>query len=81
MIMCIQNLFSICLFVLKLLCKKQILTSIKDRNSVVYLRRMARYNPHIDLVNDISYKKFGLNLFIRSQDMEQKPNSDANEGP
>ena len=38
-------------------------------------------NPNIDLVNDNVYTKFGLNLSIRSQDIEQKPNSDVNQGP
>ena len=39
MIMCIQNLVSICLFVLKILSKNQILTSIKGNNSVENLRK------------------------------------------
>ena len=30
---------------------------------------------------DNVYTKFGLNLSIRSQDIEQKPNSDVNQGP
>ena len=34
---CIQNLVSICLFVLKIWSKNQILTSIKGRNSVAKL--------------------------------------------
>ena len=39
MMMCIQNLVLFCQFVLKILRKKQILTSIKGRNSVVNLRK------------------------------------------
>ena len=39
------------------------------------------YNTKIDLVTDNVYTKFGLNLFILSQDIEQKPNSDINQGP
>ena len=27
------------------------------------------------------YTKFGLSLSVRSQDIEQKPNSDVNQGP
>ena len=41
---------------------------------------MTHYNPNLNLVNDNVYTKFGLNLFIRSQDIEQKPHSDINQG-
>ena len=77
MMMCIQNLVLFCQLVLK---KKQILTSIKGRNSVVNLRKQ-RYNTNVDLVNDNVYTKFGLTLSIRSQDIEQNPNFDLNQGP
>ena len=78
MMMSIQNLVLFCQLVLK---KNQILTSIKDRNSVENLRKTKIYNINVDLVNDNVYTKFGLNLSIRSQDIEQKPNSDFNQGP
>ena len=78
MMMSMQNLVLFCQLVLK---KKQILTSIKGRNSVANLRKIKIYNPNVDLVNDNVYTKFGLNLSIRSQDIEQKPNSDVNQGP
>ena len=81
MIMCIQNLVSICQFVLKILSKNQILTSIKGRNSVANLRKTMIYDTNIDLVNDNVSTKFGLNLSIRFQDIEQKLNSDVNQGP
>ena len=81
MIMCIQNLVSICLFVLKILSKNQILMSIKGRNSVANLRKTIIYYTNIDLVNDNVYIKFGLNRSIRFQDIEQKLNSDVNQGP
>ena len=81
MMMCLQNLVSFCHFVLKILCKKTILTSIKDSNSVANLRKTKIDNTKIDLVNDNVYTKFGLNLSIRFQDIEQKPNSDVNQGP
>ena len=61
--------------------QKQSLTSIKGCNSVVNLRKAKIYNTSVDLVNDNVYTKFGLNLSIHSQDMEQKPNSDVNPGP
>ena len=54
--------------------------SIKGHNSVVKLRKTKICINNIDLVNDNVYTKFGLNLPIRSQDMEQKPNSDVNQG-
>ena len=70
MIMCIQNLVTFCQFVLKILSKNQILTSIKGRNSVANLQKTIIYNTNIDLVNDDVYTKFGLILSIRSQDIE-----------
>ena len=80
MIMCIQNLVSICQFVLKILSKNQILTSIKGHNSFANLRKTMIYDTNIDLVNDNVYTKFGLNRSIRFQDIEQKLNSDVNQG-
>ena len=81
MIMCLQSLVSFCLFVLKILSKNQILTSIKGRNSVANLRKTMIYNTNVDLVNDNVYTKFGLNQSIRFRDIEQKLNSDVNQGP
>ena len=57
-----------CQFVLKILSKNQILTSIKGRNSVANLRKTIIYNTNIDLVNDDVYTKFGL--ILRSQGIE-----------
>ena len=81
MMMCIQNLVLFCKFVLKILSKNQFLTSIKGRNSFANLRKTMIYNTNIDLVNDYVYTKFGLNQSISFQDIEQKPNSDVNQGP
>ena len=81
MMMCIQNLVLFCQFVLKILSKNQFLTSIKGRNSFANLRKTMIYNTYIDLVNDNVYTKFGLNRSIRFQDIEQKLNSDVNQGP
>ena len=81
MIMCIQNLVSICLFFLKILSKKLILTSIKGRNSVANFRKTMIYDTNIDVVNDNVYIQFGLNRSIRFQDIEQKLNSVVNQGP
>ena len=80
MIMCIQNLVKFCPFI-KIWSKNQILTSIKGRNSVENLRKTKIYNTNLDLVNDNVYTNFGLILSIRSQDIEQKPNFDVNQGP
>ena len=61
----IQNLVSICLFVLKIWSKIQILTSRKGRNSVANLQKKTMiYNSKVDLVNDNVYTKFGLNRLI-----------------
>ena len=38
------------------------------------MRKTWIYNSNIDLVNDNVHTKFGLNLFIRSQDIEQNKN-------
>ena len=81
MIACIQNLVSICLFFLKILNKNQILTSVKARNSVANLRKTMIFDTNIDLVNDNVYTEFGINRSIRFQDIEQKLNSDDNQGP
>ena len=81
MMMFIQNLVLFCQFVLKLLSKNQILTSIKGRNSVANLRKTKIYNTNLDLVTDNVYTNFCLILSIRSQDIEQKPNFDVNQGP
>ena len=62
------------------LSKNQILTSIKGRNSLANLRKTTIYYTKVDLVNDNVYTKFGLNRSIRFQDIEQKLNSDVNQG-
>ena len=81
MMMCLQNLVLFCQLVFKILSKKQILTSIKGSNSVANLQKTKIYNTNKDLVTDNVFTKFGLILSIRSQDIEQKPNSDVNQGP
>ena len=81
MIMCLQNLIKFCPFKLKIWSKNQILESIKGRYSAANLRKTKIYNTNVDLVNDNVFTKFGLILPIRSQDIEQKPNSDINQGP
>ena len=43
---------------------------------------MRIYNPNVALVNDNVNTKFGLNKYIRSQDIEKNHlNSDINQGP
>ena len=48
--------------------------------AVTLLRKTMIYNTNVDLVNDNVYTKFGLNWSIRFQDIEQKLNSDVNQG-
>ena len=69
MMMCVQNLVSFCQFVLKILSKNQILTSIKGRNSVANLRKTKIYNTNLDLVTDNVYTNFGLILSISPQSL------------
>ena len=76
----LQSLVSFCQFVLKILSKNQILTSIKGRNSLANLRKTTFYNTNVDLVDDNVFTKFGLNRSIRFKDIEQKLNSDVNQG-
>ena len=65
-VMRIHNLVKLCSFVLKILNKNHILTSITDRKSVANLPKKMFYNLNIDLVNDNVYTKFGSILSIRS---------------
>ena len=81
MIMYIQTFVSFCQFVLKILSKNQILTLIKGHYSVANLRKSTIYNTKVDLVDDNVFTNFGLNRSIRFQDIEQKLNSDVNQGP
>ena len=78
MMMFIQNLVFFYQLVLKILSKNQILTSINY--SVANLRKTKNYNTNLDLVTDNVYTNFGLNRSIRFQDIEQKLNSDVNQG-
>ena len=39
------------------------------------------YISNVDLVNDYVYTKFGLKQSVRFQNIEQKLNSDVNQGP
>ena len=77
--MCIQTLVSFCQFLLKILSKNQILTSIKGRNSVANLRKTMIYDTKVYLVEDNVFTKFGLDGSIRFH-IEQKLNSDVNRG-
>ena len=77
----VQNLILFCQLVLKTLSKNQILTSIKGLNSVANLRKTKIYNTNVDLANDNVYTKFGLNRSTCFRDIEQKLNSDVNQGP
>ena len=51
----IQNLVRFCPFVLKILGRNEILTSIKGHNSDTNLRKMTGNNPGVDLLNMNAY--------------------------
>ena len=54
------------------------LISTKGHNSVLNLRKMTGNNHNLDLVNINAHSKFGQILFISSQDIELKQNSERN---
>ena len=54
--------------------------SIKGCNSDKIWRKMTGNNPKLDLANVDVHTKFGLILSILSQNIEQKRNSDVNQG-
>ena len=78
--MCIQTLVSFCQFVHKIVSKNQTLTSIKGRNTVANLRKTTIYDTKLDLIDKNVFTKLGFNRSIRFQDIEQKLNSDVNQG-
>ena len=49
-------------------------------NSVTNLHKMSGNNPNLDLVNINAYIKSSENLSACSQDIEQKQNSNGNQG-
>ena len=57
------------------------LTSIKGYNSVSNMQNMEDSNPNIYLINMYKFTKFCEILSICPQDIEQKQNSVANQGP
>ena len=66
-----QNLVSICLFFLKILSKNN---SDMNQESLPCWKfaKTTIYNTNKNLDYDDDYTTFGLNLFILSQDIEQK---------
>ena len=78
--MCIQNLVSYGLFVLKILKKKSILTSNKDHNSVANLWRKTINNINVDFVYDnLNTKLVPISLSVLR--ILKKLISNANQGP
>ena len=74
-----QSLVKIYLFILKILSGNKM--SIKGHYSVTNKRKLISKNPNLDLFNINVYTKFGKILSFYSQDIEQKRNSDVNQGP
>ena len=71
-----QNLVKIYSFILKILNGNKILTSFKGHNSGMNWRKWMLNNPKLDVVNINAYAQIGQTLFIHSQDIERKRNSD-----
>ena len=78
----LQNLIEFYLFVHQILSGNKILTIIKDHKCVayMYLQKLIRNNPNLDLVNINAFAKFGLFQSIRSGYIERKENADNNQG-
>ena len=76
-----QNVVLFYQFVLKILSGNKILIITKGYNWFDYLRKLTRNNPNLDLVSVNAYAKLGLIPFIGSQNIEQKWNSEDNQGP
>ena len=64
-----EYLVKSCPFILKIWSKIKVLRQSRAI-TIVNLRKTKIYNTNVDLVNDNVCTKFGLNLSIRSQDME-----------
>ena len=57
------------------------MTSTKGYNSATNKENMGGSNPNLDLIYTNIYTKCGEILFVCSQDIEQKRNSDVYQGP
>ena len=76
-----QNLVEFHQFVPMILSGNKIPTSIKGNNSVIYLWKLMRNNPNLDVFNINAYAKFDQIPSTISQDIQQKRNSDISQGP
>ena len=77
MLMYIKRLVRFCELVLKILSGNEILTSIKNRNSVKIWQKITDNNLKVDLVNVDAHKMIGKILSI----IERKQNSDIIQRP
>ena len=75
-----QNLAKFHQLVLKILSGNKILASTKGHNSVKNVQKLTYNNPHLDLVSINGYENFFQIPSIHSQVIEQKRNSDINQG-
>ena len=76
-----QNLVRIQSFVLQILSGNEILMQFKGRNSVMNRRTWMLNSSKLDVVSINDYANFGQNPFTRSQEIEQRQNSDIIQGP
>ena len=70
-----QNFIKIHSLFLKVMRKRELLTSIKGQNSVEMIRKI------ICISHNTAYTKLHQNPSICSQDIKHKQNSDINQGP
>ena len=66
-----QDLVEIHQSVLIIMSGNEILTSIKDHNSVINLQKSMGNNPKVDLVDINAYAKFCRNPLICTQNIDQ----------
>ena len=86
MMMCIQNLVSFCQFILKILSKNRILTSIKGSDAVANLKKKKTHTQRFTIQTLIlsmimCIQNLVLICLFFFQYIEQKPYSDINQGP
>ena len=87
MLMFIQILVKFCPFILNILSRNEILTSIKGLNSAANLQKMMLYNSNLDLINVNLIPRYYLCKCLYKiwskfcpLDIERKRNSDIYQG-
>ena len=74
MVICIQNFVKFCPFILNIWSKKQIITSIKGRNSfanlrktIIYIRPTSNWSMIMSIQNLVSFCQFVLKILSKNK--------------